>query len=92
VKPVRDSVAEALQLWKRIPDVVGDYTTAPPYNTKVAQHTNLATGCTVMKENLFFLLVCCCTCTIAFCMQTCLLIREEVFLHADKSCFYSFWF
>jgi hypothetical protein len=67
VKPVRDSVAEALQLWKHIPDVVGDYTAAPPYNTKVAQHTNLATGCTVMKENLFFLLVCC-TCTIALCI------------------------
>jgi hypothetical protein len=35
VKPIRDSVAEALQLWKCIPDVVGDYPSAPTYNTKV---------------------------------------------------------
>ncbi len=69
MKPVRDSVAEALQLWKCIPDVVGDYPSAPTYNTKVAQHTNLATGCTVMKENLFFLLVCC-TCTNALCIAS----------------------
>ncbi|CAN5960218.1 unnamed protein product [Sphagnum jensenii] len=35
VKPIRDSVAEALQLWKCIPDVVSDYPSAPTYNTKV---------------------------------------------------------